>query len=163
METIQNYWKFFLFEGLALFLLGILAICSPEITTFSLEFLIGALLVVSGIVQFIRAVKATRDSGFLAYLTAIVTFVAGILVFAHPLIGTMTLTLLMATYFMVQGFLYIFYSISMWSLLKWKGLLLNGILSLALGILIWQGWPNNSLWVLGLYLGIYLVFLGILS
>lgn len=161
MDTIQNYWKFFLFEGIALFLLGLLAIGSPQITTLSIELVIGTLLVIGGIVQFIRAWNTKGGAGFLAYLGALVTFIAGVLVLTHPMIGTITLTLILATYFIIEGFLYIFYAIRLWSLLKWRGLLLNGILSLALGILIWQGWPNNSLWVLGLYVGIYLLFLGI--
>jgi uncharacterized membrane protein HdeD (DUF308 family) len=161
METVQNYWKFFLIEGIALFFLGLLAIGSPQMTTISLEYVIGILLFVGGIVQLYRAWN-TRDGGkFFAYLSALVTVITGILVFTHPIIGTITLTLLIASYFLVEGLLYIFYAIKHWSLLKWKGLLLNGIVTLALGLLIMQGWPDNSLWVIGLYVGIYLVFLGL--
>ena len=161
METIQNYWKFFLFEGIALFLLGILAIASPQVTTFSIEFLIGALLIIGGIVQFFRAAQTKARGNFFAYLAGIVTMIAGVLVFVYPLVSTLTLTLLLASYFLIEGLIYIFYSIRLWSIVKWKGLLLNGIVSLILGLLILQGWPDNSVWVLGLYVGIYLLFLGL--
>jgi uncharacterized membrane protein HdeD (DUF308 family) len=101
------------------------------------------------------------NPGFLYYLGAIITFIAGVLVLAHPLVGTITLTLLLSSYFIAQGLIYTFYTVRYWSFLRWKGLFLNGLLSFLLGILIMNGWPNNSLWVLGLYVGIYLLFLGL--
>lgn len=159
--AIQSYWKFFLFEGIALFILGLFALASPQIMTLSIELLIGCLLVVGGVIQFIRAINAKANAGFLDYLSAIITFIAGVLVLAHPIIGSITLTLLLACFFLVQGVIHILYSIRYWSILKWKGLLLNGIISLILGLLIWEGWPNNSLWILGMYVGIYLLFLGV--
>lgn len=161
MQAVQNFWKYFLFEGIVLFLLGVFALGSPQIMTLSIEMLVGSLLIVGGVVQFVRAYKTDDSWKIISYLTALITMVAGLLVLIHPVIATVTLTLLLAIYFFVEGFLRIIYAMKYWSLVKWRGFLLNGILSVVLGMLIWSGWPDNSLWVLGMYVGIYFLFLGI--
>ncbi len=161
MQSIQTFWKYFLFEGIVLFLLGVFALGSPQIMTLSIEILIGSLLMIGGIVQFARTYKTEDSLKFVGYIGAIITFIAGALIILHPIVATVTLTLLLAIYFFVEGALRIVYALRYWSILRWSGLLLNGILSVILGLLIWNGWPNNSLWVLGLYVGIYFLFLGL--
>ena len=42
----------------------------------------------------------------------------------------------------------------------WGWALLSGVVTLILGILIWREWPEISLWIIGLYVGIHLVFIG---
>jgi uncharacterized membrane protein HdeD (DUF308 family) len=39
-------------------------------------------------------------------------------------------------------------------------MLLNGIISVCLGISIWQQWPYSGLWVIGLFVGIEMLFCG---
>ena len=39
-------------------------------------------------------------------------------------------------------------------------MLLNGVISLALGIMIWRQWPESSLWVIGIFVGIDMLFNG---
>jgi uncharacterized membrane protein HdeD (DUF308 family) len=43
---------------------------------------------------------------------------------------------------------------------NWGWNLLNGIITLALGVIVWGGWPVSGLWVLGLFIGINLLFTG---
>jgi uncharacterized membrane protein HdeD (DUF308 family) len=42
----------------------------------------------------------------------------------------------------------------------WGWVLLNGIITLVLGILIWRGWPDAAFWVIGLFVGIDMLFAG---
>jgi len=43
---------------------------------------------------------------------------------------------------------------------QWDWFFFSGITALALAIVVWGGWPQTGLWVLGLLLGINMVFLG---
>jgi uncharacterized membrane protein HdeD (DUF308 family) len=38
--------------------------------------------------------------------------------------------------------------------------MLNGAITLLLGVLIWRSWPGDGLWVIGILVGIELVFSG---
>jgi uncharacterized membrane protein HdeD (DUF308 family) len=42
----------------------------------------------------------------------------------------------------------------------WPWVVLNGVITLVLGVMIWRQWPESALWVIGLFLGIDLVFSG---
>ena len=42
----------------------------------------------------------------------------------------------------------------------WGMLLLSGIITLVLGLMIWNEWPLSGIWVIGLFVGIDLIFYG---
>src|SRR5262249_17751906 len=69
------------------------------------------------------------------------------------------LTLLLAAAFFVGGVLRIVFSL-IDQLPAWPWVLLNGVVNLILGVLIWRGWPESSLWVIGLFVGIELFLHG---
>lgn len=73
--------------------------------------------------------------------------------------GAVVLTMLLATYFLIAGVFRIVAAFAL-HLPNWGWTLANGIISLALGILVWAGWPLTGLWVLGLFIGINLLFAG---
>jgi uncharacterized membrane protein HdeD (DUF308 family) len=43
----------------------------------------------------------------------------------------------------------------------WGWSLLNGVVSLLLGAVIWRQWPLSSLWFIGLFVGIEMLFSGL--
>ena len=76
-----------------------------------------------------------------------------------PILGAVVLTLLLATYFLVAGVFRIV-AAAVLHLPNRGWVLFNGIVTLALGIITWGGWPASSFWVIGLYLGITLILSG---
>ena len=40
-------------------------------------------------------------------------------------------------------------------------ILLDGVVTLALGVMIWRQWPSSSLWVIGTLVGINMIMTGV--
>jgi uncharacterized membrane protein HdeD (DUF308 family) len=40
----------------------------------------------------------------------------------------------------------------------WSLMLLSGLINVGLAYLIWKGWPNTASWIIGLYVGIDMIF-----
>jgi uncharacterized membrane protein HdeD (DUF308 family) len=78
----------------------------------------------------------------------------------NPVASAATLTLFMAGFLMFAGFLRIVASLVL-KMSAWGWVMLNGIISLTLGVLILYQWPVSALWVIGLFIGIELLMHGI--
>lgn len=162
MLPYKRYRGFFLAEGIMFILLGVLAILLPQISTLATEFFIGTLLLIGGVFQFIR-VLTSRDipEYWLMLLTALVSAVVGYLLIANPMKGLLTLTILLSIYFFLDGVLKIGLGIGYRKVLPASDwVIVSGVLSLILGGIIVSGWPGTATWVIGLLVGINLLFLG---
>jgi uncharacterized membrane protein HdeD (DUF308 family) len=146
--------------GLASIIVGILAISLPYVATDAFVLVFGWLLLIEGIVQVIHAVMVRNWRGFALHLVAAVLYlIAGLFILEDPVRAAAVLTLLFAATFFAGGLLRIVFSLSE-RFPSWPWVLLNGVVDLILGILIWRGWPESSLWVIGLFVGIDLLFHG---
>lgn len=147
--------------GILLILLGTAAVIAPFAFSFTIKIIIGWLLLIGGIFQIIHSFQAHRWKGILLHaLAALLYLAAGIYLLAFPLRGLFTLTLFLAIFFMAEGFLKIIWSIQIRSQKQWGWLLFSGLISLLLGILIYQELPSSAAWAIGLLVGINLIFLG---
>jgi uncharacterized membrane protein HdeD (DUF308 family) len=160
-QAIRKHWGWFLFLGILFIIGGTLAILLPGWASLSLELVIGWILLIAGIFQVIHSF-ASKGWGafFLRFLGGLLYIAAGILLLFYPLGGLLTLTLLLAILFIVQGIFRIMFSIQIKGRGQWGWALFGGLITLALGILIYVQWPSSSVWVLGLFLGIDLIFAG---
>jgi uncharacterized membrane protein HdeD (DUF308 family) len=89
----------------------------------------------------------------------VVYAVLGVLFLRHPADALLAMTLFLACALMVGGLFRIIGSL-MHQFPHWGWTLVGGIINLILGIMIWQQWPEVSLIVIGLFVGIDLVFTG---
>ncbi len=157
-----NNWMMILFEGIIFLCLGIFAISQPYIMTLSIEFLIGVLLVAGGLVQGIRALSNLGDSrSFPVLIGSVLAFISGCLLLFYPMSGALTLTLLITIFLFLDGIVKIVSSFQYKPIQGWGLLLFSGILSLLLAGLIYSQWPISAAWVIGLYVGVYMLFLGV--
>jgi uncharacterized membrane protein HdeD (DUF308 family) len=141
-------------------LIGVLAIAYPEIATWKVVFVLGILLLIAGFAQVALAVVARNLRGFaLHMLGAALYLIVGLFILEDPDRAAVVLTLLLAASFFVGGVLRIVLSLAD-AFLAWPWVLLNGVVNLILGVMIWRGWPESSLWVIGLFIGIDLLFHG---
>jgi uncharacterized membrane protein HdeD (DUF308 family) len=85
--------------------------------------------------------------------------VVGVLFVRAPLDAALTLTLLLACLLMVAELFKIIATTS-YRFEGWGWPLFSGIIDLILGVMIWMEWPASGLWVIGLFVGISLVFRG---
>ena len=120
----------------------------------------GVLLLIAGITEVIHAVMVRNLKGFaLHLLSAALYLIVVLFMLEDPVRAAAVLTLLLAASFLVGGVLRIIFSLAM-RFHAWPWVLLNGAVDLVLGLLILNGWPATSLWVIGLFVGIDLVLHG---
>ena len=161
LADLHANWGWFLAFGIILIILGALAIGLPWVVGLSISILIGAILVGGGLVHMVHAFGSRSWKGFfLSLLIAILYLAIGLLMIFRPLVGAMSLTLLLGVYFTVDGVFKIALAFRHKPLPNWGWILFSGIVALILGVIIWTNWPMNTLWVIGLLVGIDLIFSG---
>jgi uncharacterized membrane protein HdeD (DUF308 family) len=162
-SAIHDHWKLFLFEGIVLVILGILAILVPQVATITFTLLIGWLFLISGIVGLVTTFWMRQAPGFWwSLLSAVIAIVAGGLLLFWPVLGAFSLTSLLIAFFVIEGVASIMYGIEHRNQLtgRWGWMLVSGIIDLILAGIIIAGLPGTVEWALGLLVGINLVFGG---
>jgi uncharacterized membrane protein HdeD (DUF308 family) len=161
--SLREHWWLFLVEGIVLVILGLAAIVIPPIATFAVELLFGWLFLISGIAGAITTFMMRQAPGFWwSLVSAIVAVAAGVMVLLWPLTGVLTLTLLLITFFIIEGVVSIMFALEHKRELsgRWGWMLASGIIDLILAAVILAGLPGTAAWALGLLVGINLVFGG---
>jgi uncharacterized membrane protein HdeD (DUF308 family) len=147
--------------GITMIVIGIFAIFMPILASFATTLFLGWILVIGGIVHGVHAVQHRRATGFpWALVSAILYVGAGILLIVNPVAGTATLTMVLASFFIANGFVKVVRALEHREAPSWVFLLLDGLVTLALGVLIWARWPSTALWAMGLLVGIEMLFGG---
>jgi uncharacterized membrane protein HdeD (DUF308 family) len=162
LRRIQSSWGWFLALGLLLVVLGTVAIgysCLVEITEAAV-WLFGWLLLAGGVAEILHAFRVSRWSGTLLHvLIGVLYIVVGFMTIDNPLGQAILLTRFIAIFLMIGGLFRIFASLVQ-QFPGWGAVLLNGIVSLVLGGMIYKGWPSSGLWFIGLYIGIEMIMNG---
>jgi uncharacterized membrane protein HdeD (DUF308 family) len=162
-SAIHAHWMMFLIEGIILVVLGLAAVVLPVIATLAFTLVIGWLFLISGGVGLVTTFWMRHAPGFWwSLLSAVVALVAGIILLRWPVSGSVSLTLVLIAFFVIEGIVTIFYAIEHRAQLssRWAWMLASGIVDLVLAGIIFAGLPQSSLWALGLLVGINLVFGG---
>ena len=151
----------FVFGGVISLLVGVFAIAAPQLFSFVLTQLIGALCLVSGLISLFHAVFGkSRQHCFFSWLSAIIRIAAGSALLFFPIAGVAALTLIVAAIFLTEGIVCIATSFRMRANPAWVWLLLNGLVALLLGGMIYAKWPLDSAGILGILYGIQSLFSG---
>ena len=137
-REIVQYWGWFLVFGIAF----------------------GWLLIIASAIEAAQAVMVGHWSGLFHHLLAAILFgVIGVMLIARPLISAEALTVVMAVFFLIGGLFQLIASFAV-ALPGWGWQAADGIIMLVLGGLILAQWPASGLWVIGLFVGINLIFYG---
>ena len=157
---MHRCWAWFLWLGIALVVVGAVAIGYAVLATLTTVLLVGYLLLAGGIVQIVNAFLAGTWRGvFLHLLGGFLHLVLGVLMIERPERAAEILTLMLAVAFLIGGGVRILGALSH-RFAGWNWVLLNGVVTFALGVLIWRQWPESKYWVIGLFAGIDLIFNG---
>ncbi len=160
LDEIHDSWGWFIALGIALVILGAACILSSVTATLVTVLAFGWLLILGGLFALIQAFRTRTWSGFFLFLlSALLRGFTGYLLIRYPLAGEMSLTLILASFFMVGG---TFRAIGAGALQfpQWGWAVLSGIISVALGIMLIMQMPVSSLWFIGLAIGIDFIFDG---
>jgi uncharacterized membrane protein HdeD (DUF308 family) len=162
-QTVREHWVLFLIEGIVLVVLGVLAILVPMVATIAVAILLGWLLFISGVVGLITTFMMRNAPGFWwSLLSAVLGIVAGIILFGWPILGAISLTLVLTAFFIIEGVASIMYALEHRKELtgRWTWMLVSGIVDLLLALIILTGLPGTAAWALGLLVGINMLFGG---
>lgn len=150
-----------LFGGVLSVLVGIFAIAAPQLFSFVLTQLLGALCLVSGAISLFQALFGkNRPHRFWSGLSAIIRIAAGCALLFYTVAGVAALTLIIAVVFLAEGVACMITSLRMRENPAWIWMLLNGIVALILGWMIFKRWPFDAMWIIGLLYGIQSLFSG---
>jgi len=152
---------FLIFLGVLTVIFGVIAVGSPLITGVAVAVFVGFLLLASGIAQIIHAFKSKQwGTGFWGTVIGLLGVVAGLLMIFRPLVGLVTMTMLLAIYFLVDGVSEIIAAFRIKPDQGWGWVLFNGIIAVLLGFMIWRQWPVSGAWAIGLLVGIHILITG---
>jgi uncharacterized membrane protein HdeD (DUF308 family) len=122
---------------------------------------VGIMMVIAGAAEIVNAFQIKTWSKFLLWLLLGALYVvAGFFAFENPLLAAVVLTLLLSAALVASGIMRIILAFSMKAEMPWIGVMLSGVITLILGLIILARWPVSSLYVLGIFLGIDLLFAG---
>lgn len=159
--AVQVGWGWFMALGIILIFLGCLVIASPLLAAIALEVLIGWTLIVAGILIVIHSFGSRNFGGFfLRLLNGIIAIVVGGFVLSHILAAMIALSVILAVFLIVQGIFKLAVAIQLRGITNWGWLVFSGILALALGC-FWIIWPLSAAWVIGLFIGVDMLFSGL--
>ena len=96
------------------------------------------------------------------HLKPAVLIAIGLLILFHPVAGAAALGLMLAIYFILDGFVGVTFGWELRPLSGWRWLMFNGLLSFALAIIFIVGWPFTTACLVGLLVGISLFLDGIM-
>jgi uncharacterized membrane protein HdeD (DUF308 family) len=160
LADFQKNRGWFMALGILLIIVGSLAIVYDVAATLLSVLFFGWLLIVMGAIEAIQSFWQPRWGGFFLHLlVGILAVVVGFHLLTSPAAGALVLTFVMAVYFMVIGIIRIITALAM-RFPSWGWVLLSGIISFIMGVLIRQQWPYSGLWVIGLFIGIDMIFSG---
>jgi len=160
LHPLREHWLLLLILGIGLALVGTFAIISSFVATLATVTFFGTLLLVGGILGLVNAVTCRNWRGFLVYLLAGILYsVVGLIMMNHPIAAAAGLTLMLAATFMAGGIIRIVVA-AVEHFHGWAWVMVNGFISLFLGIFIWRHFPGDAFWVIGLFVGIDMIFSG---
>jgi uncharacterized membrane protein HdeD (DUF308 family) len=162
-EVMREHWVLFLVEGIVLVVLGLLAIVIPPLATLAVTILIGWLFLISGVVGLVTTFWAKGAPGFWwSLVSAIIAIIAGVILLASPISGSVSLTLVLIVFFIIEGVASIMYGIEhrkeASSRAGW--IIASGVIDLILAAIIFSDLPGSAAWAIGLLVGINMVFGG---
>lgn len=158
-ELVQ-YWGWFLAFGIGVLVLGIASVVRAVAATVVSMLFFGWLLVLAAGIEVAQAVMVGHWAGFFLHLLAAVLFgVTGLLIVARPVISAEVATVFMAMFFLIGGLFQLVGAVAV-ALPGWGWQAADGVITLFLGLFVFARWPASGLWVIGLFVGIDLIFYG---
>ena len=140
---------------------GLFAILLPLEAGIAVNIFVGWMLIFAAAAHFVYA-WSTRGTGGVIWkvLVGILYGVIGFYLLEHPARGLATLTLVLAYYLLIEGVMEIILFFQHRSGPGGAWFLLDGIVTLILGFLVWRTWPSSTEWVIGTLVGLSILFSG---
>jgi uncharacterized membrane protein HdeD (DUF308 family) len=158
---LRAKWGWIVALGIVYVVAGFVALGSIVTATVASVFVVGVMMIVSGVAELINAFQIKSWGKFLIWaMLGVLYIIAGFVTFENPLFAALLLTLMLGASLAASGVVRIILAFNMKREMPWIGVALSGVITLLLGLLILARWPINSVYILGLFLGIDLIMAG---
>lgn len=162
VEIVRHASTWSIVWGVLLIIFGMLAIGSPMLAAIAVSTVIAWLIVLAGVIHLVVAFHAHRASSLIWKLLVGVAYLCfGVYLLVHPVLGVASLTLVLAVLFLIEGVLNIVLFFRMRAMRGSSWVLIDGIVTLLLGLMIYLQWPSSSVWAIGTLVGISMLISGI--
>jgi len=161
MEEAKKNSGLLIFLGILTVVFGVFAIGTPFITGIAVTLFVGVMLAVSGVAQIVHALKSKQwGTGFWGTVIGVLGLAAGLIMIFRPMVGLVTMTMLLAIYFLVDGISEIIAAFRIKPDQGWGWVFFNGVVAVVLGLMIWRQWPVSGAWAIGVLVGIHILLTG---
>lgn len=160
-EDVARHWGWFLALGILLVAAGMAAIVFPLISTIAVKIALGWVFLIAGIAEVVHAFYVKRWAGFFWNLLVGLLYIAvGFWLAFFPLTGILSLTIVLAALFIVEGAMELAMGFRVRPHEGWGWLIFSGLVAIAAGLLIALNLPSSAVWALGLLAGVNLLVSG---
>jgi uncharacterized membrane protein HdeD (DUF308 family) len=157
---LRAHWWWLSLLGVLLVVCGTIAIAFPAFSSVAAVSVLAVVLMVAGVATIIGSFWAGKWSGFLIHLLVGLLYVAASLVVTEqPFVTVLIMTVFVAVAFMVIGAFRVLAALLI-RFPQWGWALLNGLVTFLAGFVIYRRLPWCALWVIGLLVGLELLFNG---
>ncbi len=154
-----NFGSYTTTTGILLLVLGAAGIFLPGLVSLGTVFFIAGLLITGGIIWSVHTYKHNAGN-VMDWIKPALLLIIGSLILFYPQSGVAAVGLLLAVYLFLDAFGSFALAQLIHPLSGWGWMVFNGIVSLLLALLFLIGWPATSMWLVGLYISISLLFDG---
>ena len=161
LTPLRSKWGWIVALGVVYVVAGVIALGSVVMATIATVWLVGIMMLLAGVFEVIHSFQIKSWGRFLFWLAlGVLYIIAGFVAFDNPLLTAVWLTLILGAALVASGIMRIFLGFNMQGGTPWGWVVASGVITLLLGIIILIHWPVSSLYVLGIFLGVDLVFAG---
>jgi uncharacterized membrane protein HdeD (DUF308 family) len=161
IEPLRAKWGWIVALGVIYVIVGMIALGSVVAATAASVVVVGIMMIIAGVAEVVNAFQIKTWGKFLFWVgLGVLYIIAGFVAFENPLLTAVVLTLLLGAALIASGIMRIILAFSIKEGTLWIWVALSGVVTLLVGLIILAKWPVSSLFVLGLFLGIDLVFAG---
>jgi uncharacterized membrane protein HdeD (DUF308 family) len=162
LDLVRHASTWSIIWGILLIVFGVLAVGSPFLAAVAVSAVIAWLIILAGVVHLILALHVHRaESMIWKLLVGLAYLFFGVYLLMHPALAVASLTLVLASLFLIEGILNIVLFFQMRSMRGSGWMLGDGIITLLLGLLIYLQWPSSSAWALGTLVGVSMLISGV--
>ena len=162
VRALRARWGWIVALGVIFMISGVIALGSVVMATQTAVFVVGIMMVMAGVSEIFTAFSVKEWGKFFLWLILGVLYVAaGIIAFENPLLTAGILTLMLGFALVIGG---VVRFIIAWHVRgagkPWGWVALSALITLLLGLMIVARWPYSSVYTLGIFLGVDLLFIG---
>ncbi|MBX9944387.1 MAG: HdeD family acid-resistance protein [Reyranella sp.] len=162
LKALSTKWRWVVALGVVFLAAGVIALGSVVAATASAVIIVGVMMLMGGAMEIFAAFNVKDWGKFLFWLLLGALYVAaGVIAIMNPFAAATILTLMLGIALVIGGVLRLFLAFQMKQAgASWGWVALSGVITLLLGGMIIAQWPASSFFVLGIFLGIDLIFIG---